>query len=395
MVTAIYKRKAFGSLDPALTFVSNPSVGTELENGEAISFSGSLMRDGGEEAGSYAIHQGTLNNSNYTITYKGATLTIDCSNAPVIQPDFNTNQGGGSIEPAVNKPAGTNSGDLLIVGLMYEKGSATTATAPDGWTLIRKANQGNNIGLSTYYKVAGSNEPEIYTFVLSSSPKWSVGISRIVGADQSNPIDTHSGGSGGQSFDATAPSVTTSACNALVLSFYASKKDATWTEPNGTTELYDYPNIQQGLTSNMLAYYVQSDKGSTGDKTATASLSDYWVAQQIAIRTASNTTGMSFARTSTQQATESVVEETSEVKIAVYPNPAKNQLFIQFPELSAQPQVSSISISDQIGRVYGVNSIWHQGNSSLEIDFSTLTTGLYIIRVRTDRGIQTLKVSKE
>jgi hypothetical protein len=104
---------------------------------------------------------------------------------------------------------------------------------------------------------------------------------------------------------------------------------------------------------------------------------------------------MSFARTSTQQATESVVEETSEVKIAVYPNPAKNQLFIQFPELSAQPQVSSISISDQIGRVYGVNSIWHQGNSSLEIDFSTLTTGLYIIRVRTDRGIQTLKVSKE
>ena len=83
------------------------------------------------------------------------------------------------------------------------------------------------------------------------------------------------------------------------------------------------------------------------------------------------------------------------LKISVYPNPAKDQLFIQFPELSTQPHASSISISDQIGRAYGVNAIWHQVNSSLEIDFSTMTTGLYIIRVRTERGMQTLKVNKE
>ena len=393
-VTADARTKAFGSLDPALTFVSNPSVGSVLSNYQAINFSGSLVRDAGEAVGNYAIRQGSLNNTNYSISYTGTSFSINCSDAAVIQSDFNLGQGGGSTIPIVTKPSGTKSGDVLIVGLMYEKGSTTTVTSPAGWTLIRKTNQGNNIGMVTYYKVAGSSEPFSYTFALSSSPKWSIGISRIIGADAGNPIDTHSGNSGGQSSNVTAPSITTSSCNTLVLTFYTRKRDATWTAPVGTTEVYDYPNTQQGLTSNMMAYYIQSDKGATGNKIATASVSDYWVAQQIAIKSAQIVSGSSSARTSSQPETKVSEVQSGELTISAYPNPIVDRLSIQFPELTKQPPASTIHVFDHVGRSYAVNTIWHTENSSLEIDFYGMNKGLYIIRVHSEQGVQTLKVQK-
>ncbi len=70
-VTAAAKSKAYGDADPALTYTSAPAlVGTD-------SFTGSLTRVVGENVGTYAINQGTLAlNTNYTLTYVGADLTI-------------------------------------------------------------------------------------------------------------------------------------------------------------------------------------------------------------------------------------------------------------------------------------------------------------------------------
>src|SRR6185295_8464106 len=75
-VTADAKSKTYGDVDPALTFVSSPAVGSLLANGDAISFSGSLSRVSGENVGTYAINQSSVANSNYTISYTGANLTI-------------------------------------------------------------------------------------------------------------------------------------------------------------------------------------------------------------------------------------------------------------------------------------------------------------------------------
>ncbi len=44
-------------------------------NGDLLS--GSLARAAGENVGTYAIGQGTLANSNYTITFNSADFTID------------------------------------------------------------------------------------------------------------------------------------------------------------------------------------------------------------------------------------------------------------------------------------------------------------------------------
>ncbi len=80
-VTADAKTKVYGSPDPALTYqVTSGS----LASGD--SFTGALSRVAGENVGTYAIQQGTLAlNSNYTLTFAGASLTItQATNSPPV-----------------------------------------------------------------------------------------------------------------------------------------------------------------------------------------------------------------------------------------------------------------------------------------------------------------------
>ncbi len=67
--------KVYGAADPvAYTYTSNPTG--LLPNGATVSFTGALSRVAGENVGSYAIQQGTLANSNYTINFVSNNFTI-------------------------------------------------------------------------------------------------------------------------------------------------------------------------------------------------------------------------------------------------------------------------------------------------------------------------------
>jgi hypothetical protein len=71
-ITAAGKAKTYGDTDPPLTYAITSGT---LAFSDA--FTGSLLRDAGEDVGSYPIRQGSVAlNSNYTITYSGASLTI-------------------------------------------------------------------------------------------------------------------------------------------------------------------------------------------------------------------------------------------------------------------------------------------------------------------------------
>ena len=68
-VTADAMIKVFGTADPVLTFTCPESD---------IPFSGALSREKGEDAGTYAITQGTLSaGDNYLIKFVPANLTIN------------------------------------------------------------------------------------------------------------------------------------------------------------------------------------------------------------------------------------------------------------------------------------------------------------------------------
>lgn len=70
-ITAQAKSKKYGEEDPALTYTSS---GTVYGDGNAIT--GALTREAGDNAGTYEILQGTVDASNYTITYHSANLVI-------------------------------------------------------------------------------------------------------------------------------------------------------------------------------------------------------------------------------------------------------------------------------------------------------------------------------
>lgn len=73
-VAADPQTKVYGSLDPVFTFAASGFANGD--NGATI-LTGALSRIAGENVGAYAITQGTLAaNSNYTINYTGADLTI-------------------------------------------------------------------------------------------------------------------------------------------------------------------------------------------------------------------------------------------------------------------------------------------------------------------------------
>jgi hypothetical protein len=72
-----------------------------------------------------------------------------------------------------------------------------------------------------------------------------------------------------------------------------------------------------------------------------------------------------------------------------------NRLNLILNGQSQQPTNSSLMIYDGLGRVIPVQSTWHSDESRLELDFSDLNRGLYILNVRTSSGMQILRIFKQ
>ncbi|POY34647.1 hypothetical protein C3K47_19215, partial [Solitalea longa] len=108
--------KVYGSVDPAFTYTSTPAIGSPLANGQSVAFSGALSRTPGENVGSsYAINQGTLVNSNYTINYTGANFAITPL-AVTVTADASQSKVYGSVDPAFSFVSAPAAGSTLANG---------------------------------------------------------------------------------------------------------------------------------------------------------------------------------------------------------------------------------------------------------------------------------------
>src|SRR5688572_2066374 len=111
---------------------------------------------------------------------------------------------------AVNVPAGTQDGDLLLTRIAVFSNRTITPPAGGAWTLIREdADATVFTKVQSYYRVA-SSEPASYTWTQDlDRPMW-LSCVRVTGQHPSSPINAH----GGQadtvgSTSCTAPSITT------------------------------------------------------------------------------------------------------------------------------------------------------------------------------------------
>ncbi len=166
--------KIYGTADPTLTYSYSG-----LQGGDTSSvFSGSLSRAAGENAGTYAIRQGTLSaGSNYTISYNAADFTINPATLTVTAADATKIYGaalptlsysysglaGGDTAPvfsgslSTSAGSGSNVGTYAITqGSLSAGGNYTLSFAP-GQLTVTPAQL--TIAANDAYKLYGAANP--------------------------------------------------------------------------------------------------------------------------------------------------------------------------------------------------------------------------------------------
>jgi hypothetical protein len=215
--------------------------------------------------------------------------TVQAAGPPTYQSLATATRGSNGTSLTINKPTGTTQGDLLIA--ILSKDGTGAINTPSGWTLINEGSSGTgsgNIRLGVFYKVAGASEPSSYTITWSDSEQAVGAILRYSNFCTGNPINV-SGSATGGSNTPTAPSVTTTVADTLVLRIYGADGDlgAGAGYPSGHTGRFSIEsNSGSDTCSGGAADRTQTAIGATGTAAfnLTGTGSERWRAVTLAIK---------------------------------------------------------------------------------------------------------------
>ncbi len=205
------------------------------------------------------------------VTYHGFTESMD---------------GGSTTQIVINKPAGTTTGDLLIAAVATDGNTSATLSAPAGWTLIDRSNQGGEVSLGVWWKIAGGSEPASFTFTWSGGEEVYGWIMRFSGAHPTSPVHIAASG-GGNVSNPTSPAVVTSINNALILRLGGFDHNDINTDSPGlsghTAITMDKSGNGGSASSGGAGYVEQSAPGDSGTSTFTLTGSEQYRAVTIGI----------------------------------------------------------------------------------------------------------------
>lgn len=200
-----------------------------------------------------------------------------------------------SLELVLTKPAGTVAGDVLVmsVGFNHTAGTAEagTVTPPAGFTSIRKTTGQGAVRrqMQSFVKVAGSEEPATYAFVVAGAGaatkvEAAAGIAAFSGADPASPINVSGGVEVGPTVTAyPAPPVTTTVNGCLIISAATVLNAArTFTPAAETTEMWDL-STPTSTSASADRDNATVAAGATAGRTLTASATGSGAAQTIAV----------------------------------------------------------------------------------------------------------------
>lgn len=183
----------------------------------------------------------------------------------------------------VTKPAGVATNDVLLAAVSVDQ--TPTITPPAGWTLVRSDANGTTQTQAIYWHAAGASEPATYTFTFGAPVASAVaGLVAYSGVDTTSPIDVAGGQSNAASSSITAPSVTTTVANTMLVGFFGLDNDATISPPSGMTERWDVDAQGTADEGAEAADVATATAGATGTKVATASISDLSIGQLVALK---------------------------------------------------------------------------------------------------------------
>ena len=183
------------------------------------------------------------------------------------------------------QPSGQAEDDLLVALVCYEGGADENVTPPTetpAWSSEIQAANSSNIGLSVFWKIAGSSESWPKAFDVSNSKKSAAGIHAYEGVDTSDTLEASSTNDG-SSGDATMAAVTVNETNTILIFGAGNKKGSTWSGWTGSmTERHEISNSGDGIAGNAGASEPIAGTGSTGTRDVTPSDDAEWAAIGIA-----------------------------------------------------------------------------------------------------------------
>ena len=245
-------------------------------------------------ADGYDIYRSVTSGSGYalldSVTGQSTTAYTDVSTAGglcTVNPGWvsgeATQQSDKATSIAVSVPSGVEVDDLLLAHIATT-GNNPGFTTPTGWTLLTTNTAGQGTGHAVYYRVADGTEPARYTFTWSSDEDAIGVIIRYQGIDTTSPIDA-SATSHGSSANPVAPTVTTTAADAVVIRLVSTNDDEVVTAPGGHVRRYDLKTDSTGGdASSANADTTQASIGATGTASFTIPTSEAWTTTTIALR---------------------------------------------------------------------------------------------------------------
>ncbi|MFN8629543.1 MAG: hypothetical protein U0838_04245 [Chloroflexota bacterium] len=190
-----------------------------------------------------------------------------------------------SASLSIPRPTGTTTGMVLVASVTADGGSGTSITPPAGWTLIRRTDNGTNLALASYYRVATGSESANYVFTISGSQPATGQITQFSNVDTTSvlePVGTSTGNTG-SSASVQATTFTTGVDYTEVVGVYATTPTTSFSPPSGMTEEVD-TSFPSGGPSIELSHFQKSPAGVVGAKTATAGSTGSYAAQLFGLR---------------------------------------------------------------------------------------------------------------
>ena len=180
--------------------------------------------------------------------------------------------GGGNVTSfTLTRPASTLVTDVLITQLTV-KGAAVTVTQPAGWVqVLSTASPGTSLTQYIYYKIATDTEPASYTWTISAARVVAGGLTACRGVTNATAALVDASGAQTQSSvngSITAPSITTTVANTMLLAFFGGAANTTITANTPLTNEYSLSNGGQSIADST-GYQSLASAGATGTRTAT------------------------------------------------------------------------------------------------------------------------------
>lgn len=198
-------------------------------------------------------------------------------------------QGTNASNASATVPTAARAGDLMLAQVAVRGVNCSSMPSPKGWGAPIRCNaSGSQLATAIYLKFATTTDP-------GSFQQWELGSSRRAvtilsvwrGVDPVVPVEADNGQANAASGNVTAPGVTTTSANAVLVGMYANAVSRTnqFSPPLGMDELSEASSGGTGVSA-MMASVLQSAAGASDSKVARAVTSAVSTGQLVALHPA-------------------------------------------------------------------------------------------------------------